>query len=74
MTQEWFRIKAEAKRTMEDADRAYQLELVRVYGERQAGDARYLPKHSDVAVSVAQGAYHAAHRAWVSAGAFVVSR
>jgi hypothetical protein len=51
-------------REMAAADGVYQRELVRVYGERNAGDARYRLKHDDVAVQAASKAFVAASQAW----------
>lgn len=46
------------------ADEAYQTELVRVYGKKNAGDARYFKEHSDAAVAAARAAKRAADAAW----------
>ncbi len=42
------------------ADDNYQTELVRVYGKRKAGDARYRFNHTDQGCEAARLAYHAA--------------
>lgn len=51
-------------REMADADRVFQRELVRVYGEKSAGDARYKLKHDDAAVQAAGKAFTTASQAW----------
>ena len=46
------------------ADEAFQRELVRAYGEDNAGDARYKLRHDDDAVQKAGEAFRAASAAW----------
>lgn len=46
------------------ADTRYHEELVRVYGERGAGDARYNRVHTDDGVLEARENFHAASDAW----------
>lgn len=53
--------------TLVDADEVYQRELVRVYGEDKAGDARYLQKHEDPVLQQAASAFHTASEVWHSA-------
>lgn len=50
-----------------DADDAYQRELIRVYGEENAGDARYQIKHDDNAVQAAADEFRTAAKAWQEA-------
>ncbi|PPC90846.1 MAG: hypothetical protein CTY34_06195 [Methylobacter sp.] len=50
-----------------DADEIYQRELVRVYGEDKAGDARYQKTHEDTDVQQAADAFHAASDVWHTA-------
>lgn len=49
---------------MKAADEAFQRELVRAYGEDNAGDARYKPRHDDEAVQKAGDAFVAASDTW----------
>src|SRR3546814_1617239 len=49
---------------MKAADDAFQRELVRAYGENNAGDARYKTQHDDEAVQKAGDAFVAASNAW----------
>jgi len=49
---------------MKAADEAFQRELVRAYGEGNAGDARYKPRHDDEAVQKAGDAFVAASDTW----------
>ncbi len=49
---------------MKAADVVFQRELVRVYGEDNAGDARYMQQHEDDAVQKAGEAFVAASDAW----------
>src|SRR5690606_36947881 len=51
---------ANAFKAAMEADELFQKELVRVYGERNAGDARYMQKHDDDAVQEAKENYVAA--------------
>ncbi|MDR2925502.1 MAG: DUF5710 domain-containing protein [Azoarcus sp.] len=46
------------------ADAAYQAELVRVYGEEKAADARYSRSHDDPAVQSAREAFHEKGMEW----------
>ncbi|MCQ8780342.1 hypothetical protein NQU49_27470, partial [Escherichia coli] len=46
------------------ADEAFQRELVRAYGEDNAGDARYKLHHDDEAVQKAGDAFVAASDTW----------
>lgn len=48
-------------------DKAFQKELVRVYGEKDAGAARYQLRHEDDAVNRAKQAYATAGMAWADA-------
>lgn len=47
-----------------NADDLYQRELVRVYGDDKAGDARYLQTHEDIEVQQAADAFHVASEQW----------
>lgn len=47
-----------------NADDLYQRELVRVYGEDKAGDARYQQTHEDSEVQQAADAFHVASEQW----------
>lgn len=58
---------AEQYRAMNAADEVFQRELVRVYGEEKAGDARYQTMHEDPAVEKARKDYHAATEVWRNA-------
>lgn len=49
---------------MQAADDAFQRELVRVYGEQKAADARYQYTHDDPVVSQASDAFQAAANDW----------
>ena len=55
---------AEQHEAMKAADDAFQRELVRAYGENNAGDARYKTQHDDEAVQKAGDAFVAASNAW----------
>jgi len=55
---------AEQHEAMKAADDAFQRELVRAYGENNAGDARYKTQHDDEAVQKAGDASVAASNAW----------
>jgi len=55
-----------------DADDAYHRELVRVYGEKNAGDARYQQTHDDAKVQAAADDFRDATKAW--RGAIDVAR
>jgi putative DNA primase/helicase len=52
---------------MNSADEAFRNELVRVYGEDRAGDARYKPHHEDVDVQKAADNFVKASVAWHTA-------
>ncbi|MVF24207.1 DUF1738 domain-containing protein [Methylocaldum sp. BRCS4] len=62
---------AEQYRAMTAADEVFQRELVRVYGEDKASDARYQTMHEDPAVEKARKDYHAATEVWRNAVAQV---
>lgn len=55
---------ASQQEVMKAADEAFQRELVRVYGEDNAGDARYKLHHDDEAVQKARVAYWVASDVW----------
>ena len=46
------------------ADAEFQRQLVRVYGEKNAGDARYMPDHDDENVRKAKAGFIAASSRW----------
>lgn len=48
------------------ADDVYQRELVRMYGQNQAGNKRYLLAHSDPAICAARDAKLVADEAWLA--------
>lgn len=52
---------------MNEAEETFRKELVRVYGEDRAGDARYKPHHEDAAVQQAATDFVNASEAWHSA-------
>lgn len=52
---------------MNNADEAFRNELVRVYGEDRAGDARYKQHHEDAAVQTAADNFVKASTAWHTA-------
>jgi len=58
---------AEQYKAMKAADDTYQRELVRVYGEKNAGDARYQSTHDDPDVQAAANALRMASEVWRSA-------
>ncbi|WP_434152236.1 zincin-like metallopeptidase domain-containing protein (plasmid) [Methylocaldum gracile subsp. desertum] len=58
---------AEQYRAMNAADEIFQRELVSVYGEDKASDARYQAMHEDPAVEKARKDYHAAAEVWRNA-------
>lgn len=58
---------AEQFKAMQAADDNYQRELVRVYGEKKAGDARYQSTHADPDVQAAANAFRTASEVWRSA-------
>lgn len=47
-----------------DADDAYSTELIRIYGQRGAEDARYIRNHPDAGVRAAAVAKLTADQAW----------
>lgn len=48
-----------------EADEAFNVELVRVYGMAKAGDARYKARHSDDALNLARDAKMKADMLWL---------
>ena len=57
----------EQYQAMHAADDAYQRELIRVYGEDNAGDARYRNTYEDAELQKAADAYRAASETWRTA-------